>query len=235
MQGECILALTYDFPRAEALFRKAIALNPKFTNLHHNFASALWQRGRFAEAEALLQQVTQADPSWEGAYNLHARIYAANGRFDEALTAAGESVRLTPDRPTTFTMRSEILWAMGRHAEAARDLMQFVEMNGYVGLDRTADVPPLRQTLADGSPEEFLREVIRRLEAAREHGRFVSVYDLARLNAQMGDKLKALSYLEEAVAEHHPMVLTARYSPVFKDFQDKPRYHAVLRQLKLEE
>jgi tetratricopeptide (TPR) repeat protein len=234
MQGECILALTYDFPRTEKLFRKAIALAPKFSALRSNFADELWRRGRFAEAEGLLQEVTQEEPSWEGAYNLRARIYAANRRFDEALTAAGESVRLQPGRPSTYSVRSEILWAMGRRAEAARDLMQFVELNGYVALDRNADVPSLRQALADLSPEGFLNELIQRLENARTRGRFVSAFDLSRLYAQAGDKARALDYLEQAVDEHRSMTLTAKYTPAFKDFQTEPRYHAVLRRLKLE-
>ncbi|MHB8521180.1 MAG: protein kinase domain-containing protein [Limisphaerales bacterium] len=232
--GECVLALTYDLARAESLFREGIALDPKFPNLRNNLVAEIWCYGRFAEAEALLNQVEREEPSSESVYNLRARIYAATGRFDEALTAAGESVRLQPGRPSTYSVRSEILWAMSRRADAARDLLRFVELNGFVGLDPMTDVPSLRLALTELKPEGFLSELIQRLEKAREHGLFVSAFDLARLHAQAGDKARALDYLEQAVDEHRSMTLTAKYTPAFKDFQNEPRYHAVLRRLKLE-
>ncbi len=232
--GEAEAALSYDFAKAESIMRSAIALDPKFTALRNNFALYLTHYGRFDEAESLLDQVRRDDPKWGGSHSLRAKIHAAKRQFEPALNEIEKALRLLPDRPSFHLVHSEILWAMGRPDESARARLRYVEMNGYIALDRALDFPVLAQTLNTRGPAAFFTELIHRLEQARAAGRFVSQYDLATLHAQAGHKPQALDWLEQAVDEHRSLTLGAKYSVVFKDFQDEPRYHALLRQLKLE-
>lgn len=122
---------------------------------------------------------------------------------------------------------------MGRRAEAARDWQRFVELGGFASLGRE-DVGPLEKALGENGPEGFLRQLIELLEQRLARGQFVSAYDLARLHAFAGNKPRALDYLEQAVDEHRTYTLSAKVHLAFRDFQDEPRYRAVVRRLKLE-
>ncbi|MBI3414694.1 MAG: hypothetical protein HY043_05140, partial [Verrucomicrobia bacterium] len=59
-------------------------------------------------------------------------------------------------------------------------------------------------------------------------------WGLARFHGHAGNKARALDYLERAVDEHQRWILGAKVHLAFKDFQDEPRYHAVLVRLGLE-
>jgi serine/threonine protein kinase len=233
--GDCVLALTYDFHRAEALYRKAISLDPKFTILRQNFALNLTYYGHFQEAQTLVEQVLRENPSNAGARNIAGRNLAAQNRLEPALKEVDAAILLMPDRPSFRLFRAQLLWSLGRRQEAAEEHLRFVQMNGYVCLNSKVDSFQLAQTLAGGGPKAFLTQLIQRLEMAHDAGRFVSENDLANLHAQAGHQLKALDWLEKSVDEHRPLALGAKYNPVFNELREEPRFHGVLRRLKLEE
>ena len=79
-----------------------------------------------------------------------------------------------------------------------------------------------------------MRSLIELLEERRAAGQFSSAYDLAKFHAMIGNRARALDYLELAVDEHRSFTLSAKLHITFQDFHDEPRYHAVLRRLKLE-
>jgi tetratricopeptide (TPR) repeat protein len=242
MLAECNLALDYDFARAEPLFRKAIQMNPTFDVLRENFAARLWYYGHFQEAEEMLQRVIHeagagsAEGYTSAGYSgaTLGQTYGAQGRYEEALAALDEAIRLEPYRPDAYFSRADLQWAIGRRAEAARDWLRFVQLNGFASLSQT-DAAPLEKALSEGGPDEFLRRLIELLEQRRAQGHFVSAYDLARLDAHLGKKTRALDYLELAADEHRTYALSAKVHVAFKGLHDEPRYHAVLRRLKLEQ
>jgi tetratricopeptide (TPR) repeat protein len=231
--GECSLALDYDFDHAEPFLRRAVQLSPNDWPLRHNLAHVLWYYGRFDEAEAISKPIIREQPSHGFSNALLGWIYASRHRFAEALNAFGECILLEPNWPEAHFERAEVFWALNRRPEAARDWLSFVEMDGCPSLNHQ-DAATLNITLTQSGPEQFLRNFIDLLEQRRAQGRFVSSYDLARLEAATGNKTRTLDYLEQAVDEHRSDTLSAKVHIAFQDFQDEPRYHEVLRRLKLE-
>ena len=101
-------------------------------------------------------------------------------------------------------------------------------------MDRQADGAALLRTLNESGLEAFLQRLIGLLEDRQNVGQFVSSFDLARLHACAGHHAKALVCLETAVDEHRGLLLSVKVNPAFKNLRDEPRFHAVLRRLKLE-
>ncbi len=234
MLGECVLALDYDLTRAEPLFRKAVQLAPDSAELRRNLAAWIWPYGRFEEAEKILKQAIHEIPWDVDAYAVLGKVYGGAARFPEALTTLGDAIQLKPDYPEPRFERAAIFWATNHRLEAARDWLRFVELDGFVCLTPTTDAATLKKTLTESGPDDFLRQLIELLEQGLARGQFVSAYDLARLHAAAGNRIRALDYLEKAVDEHRSLTLAAKVNPAFKGLQDEPRYHAVLRRLKLE-
>ena len=149
----------------------------------------------------------------------------------EGLSEINDAILLYPSYPMAHMERGLLLWRMGRREEAARDWRKFIELGGFPML--SSDDPALAPG-AGLSPEQFLRTLIAQLEKCRAEGIFVSSFDLARFYAVLGERSRALDHLEATVDEHRPFALCAKVHFVFRDLQDEPRYHAVLRRLKLE-
>jgi tetratricopeptide (TPR) repeat protein len=231
--GECSLALDYDFGHAEPILRRAVKLSPNDWALRHNLAHVLCYYGRFDEAEAILKPIILEQPSRGFSHEVLGLIYASRHRFADALNAFEKCILLEPNWPETLFERAELLWTLNRQTEAVRDWLNFVEMDGTPSLNHQ-DAATLNTILMRSGPDQFLRNFIELLEQRRAQGNFVSAYDLARLHAQAGDKTRALDYLEQAVDEHRSDILSAKVRITFQDFQNEPRYHAVLRRLKLE-
>ncbi len=231
--GECILAIDYDFTRAEPLFREALRLAPRNQVLRNNLACNLWFYGRFDEAESILDQVIREQPSHGPAHVQLGLVYASRGHFEAALKSMDECILLQPNWPMARGQRAEILWALDRRPEAVRDWLRFIELEGLANLSRQ-DAGRLNTTFNEAGPEAFVGSLIDLLEKRRAEGKFVSAFDLARFHAKAGNRGRALDYLEEAVNEHRTFTLSAKVHIAFKDFQSEPRYHAVLRRLKLE-
>lgn len=231
--AEITLAQDYDFPAAERIYRKGLALDPQNIAAHHNFARLLVYYSRFEEAEALLSRVLGKIPGNPNSYTVTALVYAGSRRFQEALSTYDQSARLN-NTPYVFFNRADLLSAMNDRPAAARDLLRVVELHGHPSLDPLSDGASLRRVLDEAGPEHFLRQLIQMLEARRNTGQFVSAYDLARLHAHAGHRAEALKYLEAAVDEHRGMVLSTKVNPLFNDYHREPRFQAVLRRLKLE-
>lgn len=234
---ECLatsgLGLDYDFGRAEPLLRKAAELAPRSVSIRHNLAVKLWYYGRFDEAEMIFNQVLRNDPALGAANGNLGLIYASRHRLADAAQSLDTCIRLEPNWPLFRFERAEILWIMDRRTEAMGDWLASVEKDGYPSLSRE-DAATLNTASRQSRPEQFLLKFIELLERRRAEGKFVSAYDLARLHAHAGNKTRALDYLELAVDEHRLFTLSAKVHIALQVFQNEPRYHAVLRQFKLE-
>lgn len=227
------LAADYDFQRAEPIFLKAIAIMPKNPPLRHNYAIRLWCDGRSDEAEEMLRGVLREDPSIAYSHSVLGQIASSRGDYELALRELNECILLAPAGPDPYFERFEILWLMNRKAEALSDLWRCMELDGFGAISREDSLLHSSRSRNE-APAQTLSEILQRLEKRRAEGQFVSSFDLARLYALLENKTSALDSLERAVEEHRLATLSAKVRPVFKELRDEPRYHAVLRRLRLE-
>jgi len=88
-----------EFERAEACFRKVLAIEPRRRDARENLSGVLYATGRVDEAEACAQALVADEPgSAEGHLQL-ALCHQCNGRSEAALAAARRCVALAPTAP----------------------------------------------------------------------------------------------------------------------------------------
>jgi protein O-GlcNAc transferase len=89
---------------AEAAFRSALALDPRFADAWFNLANVLREQHRFGDADAAYRRVIELKPDHAGAFNNLANLLLLEGRSEEA--------------SETFVHLGDILQEIGRTGDA---------------------------------------------------------------------------------------------------------------------
>ncbi len=212
----------HDWPRAEAEFEKAIALNPSNLSALREYGLMLLSVERFDEAKEVTRRAIRLDPAGRHRGTL-AWAELDSGNFEAALEYAHSLLEKDPASVGNHVYLGITYLQAGRRADAVREADTPL---GDAGGDVPFDHALLNALL--GRTEEA-REMVARVERGEEKT-YVSGTHLAMLYAAMGDRERALDLLEKDYREGE-LVLWLWYRGVFFDsIRDDPRFVALLRQ-----
>ena len=108
-----------DFARAEAAFRKSLAINAKYIVAQGALAGVLCQRHQFAEALELAREVRKVKPRNHEAMAITADALIEMGRYDEGEQALNELARLVQTAPV-LARQANLAELRGKLDEAER-------------------------------------------------------------------------------------------------------------------
>jgi serine/threonine-protein kinase len=205
----------WDWVGAEKEFQRALELNPNYANAHyfHGF-SCLIPLGRLDQALREMKRAQQLDPlsliinanlAW-------ALIYAR--QYDAAIEQLRKTLALDPHFGVTHARMGQALELKGRNAEAVDELLQG-SRTGFVAMTEQQSVD-LRRAYASAGWRGFLQKRAEFLLENRKRN-YVPASILAGLYARLGDKEKALEWLQRAVAERDEWVTYMNVSPEYDD------------------
>jgi len=123
-QGAYLLALQYkreqNFSGAEALFKRAIALDPDWSWPYAELGNLLGRHSfqRTEEAMEALRKCVEIDPEWGRPYNIMAVILRAGGNYEEARIAAELALKYMPDDISPLNNYANLLVDLERFDEA---------------------------------------------------------------------------------------------------------------------
>ena len=212
----------WNAPAAEAGYRRAITLDPAAGLAHHGFAHFLSSRGRHDESIAELRRAQRAQPLSAALNDDGCWFFYRARRYAEGITEAERALRLEPQRPGALQCILDARAARGEHA-AARD--------AAVTILRTLG-DPAAESLAAAPPEEAVARFDRRMLARLDERRAslslpAAPYSL--LYGEIGDRDRALAWLERGLADHDPILLLVRVHPAFDSLRGDPRLEPLLR------
>jgi serine/threonine-protein kinase len=219
----------YDWTGAERELRRAIELDPSYATAHQWYAEFLSLVGRDGEARREAQRAVALDPL-SPIVRVDGALALARGRhLDEAI---GLLQRVLETNPGFLPARNTLGLAYagaGRLKEAAAELETTArESNGRGGLGRLAYVYA-RQGQTD-SALAITRWLIERYQRER-----ILPYSVALAYAGLGDRDRALEWLERAVDEHDPNIaLFLGTDPLLDSLRPDPRFTRLLRKVGLE-
>lgn len=107
--------------RAEACYRRALALSPGNPNAVQLLGMLEFQRGRLPAAEALLRRAVASRPDIPFFHGNLGLVLQAHGKWDEALAAYGRALALSPADAGLLNSRAALLARMGEAEAAAHD------------------------------------------------------------------------------------------------------------------
>ena len=208
----------WDWPQAEAAFRRAIALNPGHATAHHWYAVFLNAQGRTRESKAQFTLALELDPL-STIINTNAGYPA---HYQRDYPAAIQTYRKVLDLDPTFqTARKDLILALeqtGRIDEAGAETIQLLQQAG----DAEFASRFRRSGYREGMPA--WRD---RVESSA-HRVYVSPATLAQFAIRTGENEAAFRYLNLAVEERSAPLAYLKVNPLYDPIRGDRRFGALL-------
>lgn len=209
-----------DLARAEASFRKALALNPKNADALCNLGTILAMRGHVKQAIELYREALESDPDhFEAHYSLGAQLINL-GRAEEAISCLEEAVQLRPeDVPSRFFL-GMALQGQAKFEQAVTHYTQVLEVDP----DHVAALAQIAFIRA-ACPQEELRDYEAAIAAGERACRLTGfsqpeyLATLARVYAQVGRRSDAITMSQRAVMTARSSGKEGLARQIERDFQ----------------
>ncbi len=118
-----------DAAGAEALYRRALELDPSYVDAAYNLASILYDRNDLAPAEELYTRVVGMKPAYANAFLNRGNIRFMTGRHLEAAADYQRVIELNPRSAMAWNNRGQALAGLGQAAPAADHFRRALEID----------------------------------------------------------------------------------------------------------
>jgi len=218
-----------EWAESEALYRKAIALNPGYATAHMWLAAdCLAMLGRLDEALPEIETALELDPLSAITHELHGLIYVFKRDYQEAIRRYQEILEFDPSAYRAYAAMGRALSLQGQYAEA----LAMLEQARAIEEDVPNILAAMGQIFGLSGDCASARGVLARLEA-RARERYISSTCFALVHLGLGEKERALDWLEHACDQHELSPASIGVHPVYDDLRGEPRFQALLKQLRL--
>ena len=212
----------YDFPGAEQSIRRAIELNPRYPRAPHWLDEFLTFLGRFDEAVVEYQRATALDPASLVIASDFGVDYFNMRQYDRSIEVLKKTIEMDPNFVRSHFYLMLPYLKKGMNNEAFKELIAGMTARG----DSASKIEEVKKRYAAsgfGGVAEFnlQRKTVVTLDV---------LYDLITL----GDKDKALTYLEQAYEERSFICVTLKVNPRFDELRNEPRFIALMKKMGFE-
>ena len=215
------------FAQSEKEFKRAIELNPNYATAHHWFGNALLVAlGRFDEAISENERAVELDPlSLIINADLGSTFMMAR-QYDQAIEQLQRTLTLDNKFGYTHWNLGEALYLKGDKAAAIAEYKKAQTLD-----DDPQIVALLGRAYADIGQKDQALELVRDLEA-RARQQFVRGYLIALVYIGLGDKTKAIDYLEREYLNHDNIdTAWIRTDPMLDPLRGDPRFEALAEKI----
>jgi TolB-like protein/Flp pilus assembly protein TadD len=189
--GYVRLFFDWDWPAAEAEYRRALEINPSLPEAQLGYATYLGTLGRFDEALSRVQQAYLFDPLALESRNEALWIYYFSGRMPETVAQCQKTIEMEPAAGLPYAMLAMAYARMGWRSETLQAAENAI---------RLANSPSVITTTASalahvGQSHEAKQLLSKALEQAKE--RYVCRFIVGAAYAELGENKKALESMEQ--------------------------------------
>jgi tetratricopeptide (TPR) repeat protein len=121
----------FDQENAEKYFKKAIAIDPDYTEARTNYAGFLLDRLDTDEAIRQLNTVTQREPNNDVALRTLAQADRIKGLYDRAIEAAQKAIQLAPTVGEPHLWLGDSLRLSKREAESEAEYLTYLKLTNF--------------------------------------------------------------------------------------------------------
>jgi TolB-like protein/thioredoxin-like negative regulator of GroEL len=220
------LTYEWDWPGAEAEFKRSLALNPGYAHGHHWYAHLLLSGGRPEEALEESNRALELDPV-SPIINLHLGWhYLYTGQYDRAIEQLNKTLELDPDYALAH-------WYLGLAYEQEKMYPRALREMG-----RAKDLLPgnlavlcdIGHVYAVSGDKRSAEKVIAELQEKSTH-RHVNQYEVALIYVGLAQNDQAFKALERAFREHSDMLVYLNVDPRLDSIRSDSRFADLMRRV----
>jgi TolB-like protein/DNA-binding winged helix-turn-helix (wHTH) protein len=223
--GGTVLVSRWDWTRAERESIRCIELDPEYFEGYHLRARIFAALNRYAEAIEAEKKAAELDPFARPSALAH--YYRSARQYDAALREALQRLEATPNDASLNFALFDIYRCKGMGKEAA----EFLEKGLLLAGEKNSAEGVRRAFQKDGY-KGLVAWQIDHLEK-RSTSHYVSPADLAGWYAQLGEREKTLSLLEEGYGQHTPQLLYIQSDPAYDFLHTDLRYRSLIQRIGL--
>jgi len=221
-----LMLYDWDWPAAEGQFKEALRPGHSYPTAHHWFGMYLVARGRFDEGIAQVERALQLDPlSLAINTDLGLVLYLAR-RYDEAVRQYQATMELEPDFEGA---RAGLLMAYHEMGLFHQPVSEFLRTPEALSREAAAR---LEEAFARAGVTGYWRAYLE-LSEVPGSGMSPSPYMRARLYAAVGEKARALSWLDTAHAERDGGLSLLKVDPGLDSLRREPHFRSILESVGL--
>ncbi len=225
--GQAKLYGSWDYPGAEAAFRKSIDLDPEDTTSRVAYAELLIGQGRFHEAEREALKVADLDPFSLDASVIINRVYFFSRRYQEAADGL-DKIRLANLEDTAWFL----VWIYALQGRANLMIDDLVSAETAApSSSKAVYTSVLAYVYAVSGMKAEAHNYLQKLSS--EDPRNVDEYQTGLIYAALGEKDKAFACLGEAKQKHSWILTYAKVDPRLDSLRSDPRFIELLREIRL--
>jgi len=215
----------YDFVNAEHHLKRAIDLNPSSAPARYTYGWYLALANKVDEAADEMKKAIEIDPLDPICPGYLAWLYQWFGRYEDALTYAKNALKINPEYPMAYYVMGMVYAEMGRYEEAIDTLKKIYS-------PRSGFASGLGVAYAFAGQRDKAQEIAAEME--KQNMRW-HTWGLADIYSALGDKDKAIYWVEEAYKQRHDFIPWIMNNPYYKKLDDDPRFQDIVNQLNLPE
>jgi serine/threonine-protein kinase len=215
----------WNWSTAQAEFARALDLNANDPEAHQQYAWFLAARGDIPAALEHAQKARELDPLANIRRTATAGILYYGRRYPEAVTELRAALAREPNLVAGRVGLGRTYAAMGMFDEALAEMTHAIELsNRDPGM-----VAELGRIYAQAGRTADADAILRDVESMTAQGRHIGAESFAGLYGTLGDRNRALTFLEEGVRQRAPGLLWLKVDPRFDNLRSDPRFGALLK------
>jgi len=217
----------WDWSGAEREFLRAIELNPNSANAHHWYGEYLANMGQLEEGLRETRRAKEFDPlsliiNTTIGWQLH-----LTRQDDQAVEQLRGALDIDPKFAPARRLLEEVYAQMGKHKEAVAEREKMLSLSG--GPELAAAV---EEDFARSGYRGVLQSWLDGLREISKHG-YVSPFSIAEAHMRIGEKEKAIDWLEKAYEEHDSGLVSLGVEPMFDPIRTDERFQGILKRMRL--
>jgi TolB-like protein/Tfp pilus assembly protein PilF len=218
----------WDWVAAENEFKRALALNPSYSEGHRMHSVFLSALGREADATGEIQIAQRLDPlSLTTSVTAGWISYFAR-QYDRALQQCRSVLELDPNWSPAHECLGDVFTAQGNFPQGIAECQQAAIGSGHDPVRLAA----LARTYALAGRESDARKILAELNKASKT-EYIAPYFFATIEAALGEKDQAFAWLERGFNGRDPYLTRLRVDVAMDPLRSDARFKMLLRRVGL--
>ncbi|HYW74721.1 MAG TPA: tetratricopeptide repeat protein [Pyrinomonadaceae bacterium] len=217
----------WDFAGAERECRRALEINPNYSDAHSTYGYFLTAMGRFDEALGEMQRAQELEPlSVEKIAAIGELLYYQR-RYDQAIVQYRKALEMDSNSGFVHWALGRTFTAQARYNEAIEELKKAIPLSG----DSPDEPAELARTYALMARRGEALKIVDELK--RRTDRKVAPCVMAGIFSALGDEAQAFALLDHAFDERDFILVMLKVDPMFDPLRSQPRFGDLTRRVGL--